>query len=110
MTRSKARMAAAAAVGAVLYAVQWDIKHNGTRYAVGDEVPLNDEDAAPFLASGAIVAATPKADPEAEAAAAAEAEERAKAEAEAEAAAKKATEESEAAAATAGTADSPPAT
>ena len=38
------------------YVVAWHIKVNGTRYAPGDRVDLDDDVAAPFLKSGAIVA------------------------------------------------------
>jgi hypothetical protein len=34
--------------------VQWHIKTNGRRYGPGDDVALTEQQAAPFLASGAI--------------------------------------------------------
>lgn len=37
------------------FVVQWDIKVDGKRYAAGDTVNLNADDAARFLASGAVV-------------------------------------------------------
>lgn len=43
------------------YAVQWHIKTEGRRYAPGDTLDLTDDQAAPFLASGAITAAAPEA-------------------------------------------------
>ncbi len=69
MTKPKTKPAAAP--DAKTYNVVWDIKHAGTRYAPGEQAELTDEQSAPFVASGAIVAAR---DPEAEAEAEAEAE------------------------------------
>jgi uncharacterized membrane protein len=40
-----------------VYLVAWAIKTGGKRYATGDTVELTDEQAAPFLASGAITEA-----------------------------------------------------
>lgn len=37
------------------FVVQWDIKVDGKRYAAGDTVNLGADDAARFLASGAVV-------------------------------------------------------
>jgi len=37
------------------YLVVWHIKLNGTMHAPGSRIELDDETAAPFLASGAIV-------------------------------------------------------
>ncbi len=37
------------------YLVQWDVKVNGQRYQAGDSVDLNADDAARFLASGAVI-------------------------------------------------------
>jgi hypothetical protein len=37
-----------------IYMVQWHIKTNGRRYGPGDDVALTEQQAAPFLASGAI--------------------------------------------------------
>jgi hypothetical protein len=39
------------------YVAAWAIKTGGKRYAVGDTVELTDDQAAPFLASGAITEA-----------------------------------------------------
>lgn len=44
---------AAAATG---YVVQWAIKLDGKRYAIGDHIDISDSQAAPFVASGAIKA------------------------------------------------------
>lgn len=44
---------AAAATG---YVVQWAIKLDGKRYAIGDQIDISDSQAAPFVASGAIKA------------------------------------------------------
>lgn len=38
------------------YVVQWAIKLDGKRYGIGDDVQMTEEQAAPFLASGAIKA------------------------------------------------------
>ncbi len=38
------------------YVVQWPIKLDGKRYGIGDEVDMTADQAAPFLASGAIAA------------------------------------------------------
>jgi uncharacterized OB-fold protein len=43
----------AAATG---YVVQWAIKLDGKRYAIGDHIDISDSQAAPFVASGAITA------------------------------------------------------
>lgn len=37
------------------FVVQWDIKVDGKRYTAGDTVNLGADDAARFLASGAVV-------------------------------------------------------
>jgi hypothetical protein len=50
-------MADLATGAAAAYAVAWSIKFNGKRYDEGDSVQLTPEQAAPFLASGAIVKA-----------------------------------------------------
>jgi hypothetical protein len=38
------------------YVVQWAIKLDGKRYGIGDSVDMTAEQAAPFLASGAVTA------------------------------------------------------
>lgn len=38
------------------YVVQWAIKLDGKRYAIGDQIDISDSQAAPFVASGAIKA------------------------------------------------------
>jgi hypothetical protein len=40
--------------GGSQYVLQWAIKTGGVRYAIGDVVTLTADQAAPFLASGAI--------------------------------------------------------
>lgn len=41
--------------GARRYVVQWDVKRDGKRYALGDVIELTDEEAAEFAGSRAIV-------------------------------------------------------
>jgi hypothetical protein len=64
MTKPKTKPAPAP--DAKTYDVVWGIKHRGTRYEPGEQADLTDDEAAPFVATGAIALPVAEAQAEAE--------------------------------------------